>query len=131
MKYAILIYESADAFDARTSEDQGAYWGAWQAYSEALKNAGQHAGGTGLEAPTTGTTIRLRDGERTVEDGPYADTKEQLGGFFLIDVPDLETALDWAARCPLKAGSVEVRPALGTCQTPATQAAEAHAVLAN
>jgi hypothetical protein len=131
MKYAILIYETADGFDARTGEDQAAYRGAWQDYSEALKHAGHHAGGMGLEPPSTGTTIRLSDGERTVQDGPYADTKEQLGGFFLVEMPDLETALDWAARCPLKAGSVEVRPTLGSCQTTAAQAVEDRAVLAN
>ncbi len=131
MKYAILIYESPEAFDARTGEDQAAYWGAWQAYSEALKHAGLHAGGTGLEPPLTGTTIRLRDGERSVQDGPYADTKEQLGGMFLIDVPDLDTALEWAARCPIKDGAAEVRLALSACQAPAGAKAEARAVLAN
>jgi hypothetical protein len=60
-----------------------------------------------------GTTLRQRDGKRQVQDGPYADTKEQLGGFYEIDVPDLDTALDWAARCPAAAtGAVEVRPNL-------------------
>src|SRR4051812_22216548 len=110
MKYILMIYESADAFDARTGKDQGAHWGAWKAYAEALKHAGHHAGGSGLEPPSTGTTVRLRDGERAVQDGPYADTKEQLGGFFIIDVPDLDAALDWAARCPAATdGVIEVR----------------------
>ena len=69
--------------------------------------------GAGLEAPQTATTIRVRDGRRQVQDGPYSDTKEQLGGYFVIDVPDLDTALEWAARSP-SAGSacVEVRPVL-------------------
>ena len=75
--------------------------GAWQAYAEALRHAGVMAGGKGLEPPATATTVRFRGGERTVQDGPYADTKEQLGGFFIIDVPDLDAALDWAARCPV------------------------------
>ena len=74
--------------------------GAWQAYAEALRHAGVMAGGKGLEPPSTATTVRFRGGERTVQDGPYADTKEQLGGFFILDVPDLDAALDWAARCP-------------------------------
>ena len=75
------------------------------------------AGGKGLEPPSTATTVRFRGGERTVQDGPYADTKEQLGGFFIIDVPDLDTALEWAARCPaITGGAVEVRPAMGSCQ---------------
>jgi hypothetical protein len=131
MKYLLMIYESADAFDARTGKDQGAYWGAWQAYADALKDAGHHAGGSGLEPPSTGTTLRLRDGERAVQDGPYADTKEQLGGFVILDVPDLDTALDWAARCPAATdGVVELRPALGSCQASTNGAVEARGVLA-
>jgi hypothetical protein len=70
-------------------------------------------GGAGLQPPPLGTTVRERDGKRHVQDGPYADTKEQLGGFYEIDVPDLDTALDWAARCPsASTGAVEVRPNL-------------------
>src|SRR4051794_25359155 len=111
MKYMLMIYESPEAFDARTGKDQGAFWGAWRAYADALRHAGVMAGGSGLEPPSTGTTVRLRDGERTVQDGPYADTKEQLGGFFIVDVPDLDAALDWAARSPAATdGLVEVRP---------------------
>ncbi len=112
MKYALLIYESAADFDSRTNPNKAAFWGAWTAYAEALRGAGVMAGGSGLELPATGTTIRRRDGERTVQDGPYAETKEQLGGFFLIDVPDLDAAMEWAARCPVTDGAVEVRPLL-------------------
>jgi len=131
MKYLILAYESSAAFDARTGEDRAAYMGAWQAYAAALKNSGHHVSGSGLEAPSTGTTVRLRGGERTVQDGPYADTKEQLGGFFIIDVPDLDVALDWAARCPAAAdGVVEVRPVLGSCQETAGMADAMRSVLA-
>lgn len=131
MKYLLMIYESAAAFEARTGKDQPAYMGAWQAYAEALKNSGHHVGGSGLEAPSTGTTVRLRGGERTVQDGPYADTKEQLGGFFIIDVPDLDVALDWAARCPAATdGVIEVRPVLGSCQETAGVASAIRAVLA-
>jgi hypothetical protein len=112
MKYVLMIYESAGEFEARTGKDRDAFWGAWRAYAEALKQAGVMAGGSGLEPPSAATTVQHRDGERTVQDGPYADTKEQLGGFFIIDVPDLDAALDWAARCPVRDGAVEVRPAL-------------------
>lgn len=130
MKYLLMIYESADAFDARTGKDKEAFWGAWQSYAEAIRNAGHHAGGSGLEPPVTGTTLRLRDGERMVQDGPYADTKEQLGGYFVLDVPDLDTALDWAARCPAAAyGAIEIRPLLGSCLLP-NGAEEMRAVLA-
>jgi hypothetical protein len=130
MKYLIMAYESADAFETRTGEHQGAYLGAWRAYADALRHAGVMAGGKGLEPPSTGTTLRLRDGERTVQDGPYADTKEQLGGFFIIDVPDLDAALDWAARCPAAAdGAVEVRPVLQSCQETSEASDEARAVV--
>jgi hypothetical protein len=125
MQYLIMAYESASAFEARTGEDNAAYWGAWKAYADALRSADVLAGGRGLESPATGTTLRLRSGERTVQDGPYAETKEQLGGFFIIDVPDLETALDWAVRCPAVGdGAVEVRPLLASCQAPASAPAE-------
>jgi len=69
--------------------------------------------GAGLQPPRTATTLRIRDGQRHVQDGPYADSKEQLGGFFVINVPDLDTALAWAARSPAaSSGAVEVRPVL-------------------
>lgn len=112
MKYMIAIFEHADAFALREDPDRGpAYMGSWHDYSRALAEAGVIAGGAGLMPPATATTLRLRDGQRHVQDGPYADTKEQLGGFYLIDVPDLDTALDWAARCPAAPhGAIEVRP---------------------
>jgi hypothetical protein len=116
MKYLLIAYESSEAFRARSSEQQEQYWGAWRAFADALRHAGVMDGGRGLEPPATGTTVRVRDGERIVQDGPYADTKEQLGGFCILEVPDIETALDWAARCPAAAdGAVEVRPALASC----------------
>ena len=121
MNYTILIYESAANFALRTdAEKQEAYWAAWPPYRKALEDAGVFVTGAGLQPPETGTTVKLRDGQRLVQDGPFADTKEQLGGFFIIDVPDLDTALEWAARCPCFSfgGSVvEVRPTL--CQNPA------------
>lgn len=116
MKYSLLIYETAQGFALRNDPDpkkREAYWAVWPAYAKALQDAGVMAGGAGLEPPTTATTLRLGDGKRLVQDGPYADTKEQLGGFFMIDVPDLDTALEWAARIPAASGSViEVRPNL-------------------
>jgi hypothetical protein len=78
---------------------------------QAVRDAGVFTGGAGLEAPDTATTVRVQGGKRLVQDGPYADTKEQLGGFFVIEVPDLDTAPDWAARYPAGSdGLVEVRP---------------------
>ncbi len=115
MKYTILIYETAADFTARTDERcQEAYWGAYRAYTKALMDAAVMAGGSGLQPAHLATTIRQHDGKQRVQDGPYAETKEQLGGYYVIDVPDLDKALEWAARCPAAStGVVEVRPNLG------------------
>jgi hypothetical protein len=115
MKYAVIVYETPEHMAARTDPARAdAYWGSYVAYSQALQQAGVAAGGAGLQPPTTATTVRLRGGQRHVQDGPFADTKELLGGFFVIDVSDLDTALQWAARCPscAEGGSAEVRPLL-------------------
>lgn len=114
MRYAILIHESASDFAARNDAERAPqYWGAWKAYNAALVAAGVITGGAALQGPDTSTMVRLADGKRRVQDGPYADTKEQIGGFMLIDVPDLDQALHWAALCPAAAsGAVEVRPIL-------------------
>ena len=99
MNYSLLIYERPADFAARADPArQPAFWQSWKAYSKAPREAGIMAGGAGLEPPETATTARLSGGERLAQDGQYADTKEQLGGFFIIDVPDLDTALAWAAR---------------------------------
>jgi len=114
MKYTILIYESEADFSARTDDRRkGAYWGAYRTYTKALTEAGVFAGGAPLEPAHLAATIRQRDGERQVQDGPYAEAKEQLGGYYVIEAPDLDHALDWAARCPAAAtGAVEARPNL-------------------
>lgn len=116
MNFSILIYETQADFAARNHPDatkREAYWSAWPAYVEALKQADVFVGGAGLQTPDTATTLRFRQDRRQVQDGPYADTKEQLGGFFIIDVPDLDTAMEWAARVPRSPGRVfEVRPNL-------------------
>jgi len=114
MNYTILIYESEHDWSARTDgKRKDAYWGAYRAYTKALADAGIMVGGAGLQPPAAATTVRQRDAKRQVQDGPYAETKEQLGGFYVINVPDLDTALEWAARCPGAAGgAVEVRPNL-------------------
>lgn len=112
MQYLIMALETQDDFAAREDPARTAgYWAGWEAYLAALTESGVMTGTGGLYPPATATTVRLRDGQRVVHDGPYADTKEQLGGYFAIDVPDLDAALEWAARCPSAArGSVEVRP---------------------
>ena len=115
MKFTILIYETAAEIAARTDgRRKDAYWGAYRAYTKALSDAGVMAGGAGLQPANRATTVRHRDGQRHVQDGPYAEAKEQLGGYYLLEVPDLDAALDWAARCPAAStGVVEVRPNLG------------------
>jgi len=111
MKFALLIYEPLDAFASRKGDGSDAYTGAWRAYHKALVESDVFVGGDPLEVPETGTTIKIKDGKRGVQDGPYADTKEQLGGFTIIEVPSLDAALEWAARCPAASyGAVEVRP---------------------
>jgi hypothetical protein len=110
MRYLLLIYteESAGAPDAAETEKvMNEYW----AYEAAVGEAGVKRAGDALQPSTTATTVRVKDGERIVTDGPFAETREVLGGYYLIDVPDLDAALDWAARCPgAKYGSIEVRP---------------------
>src|SRR5215475_9888510 len=91
MKYTILIYENEVDFATRSDEKRKeAYWGAYRAYTQALTQAGVMIGGAGLQLPGRATTIRLRAGKRQVQDGPFAEAKEQLGGYYVIDVPDLD-----------------------------------------
>ena len=107
----LLIYETADDFSRARTEQPSALMGAWRAYYRALVDAGVYVGGAPLEPPSTGATVRVHGGQRRVQDGPYADTKEQLGGQIVLELASLDEALDWAARCPTAAsGAVEVRP---------------------
>lgn len=112
MKYTLLIYESPADFAALRDPKQGeAIMTGVMRYLQALKDAGVFVDGAGLQPPDTATTLRLRDGQHLVQDGPFADIKEQLGGFFIIDAPDLDAALEWAARFPQRPGqAIEVRP---------------------
>lgn len=112
MQYVMLIYESPADFEARDPPESEPYVAAWRAYYDALVAAGAYVGGGGpLKNPGTGTTIRVKDGRRYVQDGPFAEAKDQLGGFVILDLPSLDDALEWAARCPVAAtGAVEVRP---------------------
>jgi hypothetical protein len=110
MQYTLLIYQTETEFAARRDAGQRErFLASFMPYVRALKDAGIVVASGALESPDTATTIRVTDDQRHVQDGPYADTKEQLGGFFLIDVPDLDVALDWASRCPTGA-AIEIRP---------------------
>src|SRR6201992_1147289 len=111
MKYALLFHQSQKQFEQRDA----ASIAAGRAYGEALMAAGVFVGGAGLESPQNATTVSVRDGKRQVHDGPYAETKEFLAGFGIIEVTDLDSALEWAALHPAAAyASVEVRPLLGS-----------------
>ncbi|OPH49678.1 hypothetical protein BC351_36815 [Paenibacillus ferrarius] len=111
MKYTLLMYETTEDFAKRNDPiHKEAYAASWAHYVKAMLDSGIVVNGAGLEAPETATTLSLRGGELLVQDGPITETKEHLGGLMIIDVPDLDTALEWAARCP--GSSVEVRPNL-------------------
>jgi len=112
MKYMLLIYTD-EARGAQVAKEVGvAQMSApYIAYAEALQKAGVIRGGDRLQPTSTATTVKVSDGKTQVLNGPYVETKEQLAGYFMIDVPDLDAALSWAARCPGAAhGTVEVRP---------------------
>ncbi|MDL2401169.1 YciI family protein [Rhizobium mayense] len=110
MQYALIIRESAEDFKRR---EEPTYKNGWIAYTQALVQAGIMTGGAGLTAPETATVVRRRGDDHDVQDGPFPEGKEQLGGFYLIDVPNLDAALEWAVRVPVSQhGSVEVRPRL-------------------
>ena len=114
MQFMLIFKETAAEVAKRASAEAApAYWGAWNAYVGAMGQSGVVVSGNGLEPPHTATHVRLRDGKRVIHDGPYADTKEHLGGYFIIEVPGLDEALEWAARSPNAAtGSTEVRPVM-------------------
>ena len=114
MEYLLLANESPEDYAARDDPERAeAYWAGWTGYLAALSDAGVLRGAGGLHPPSSATTLRLREGQRLLQDGPFAETKEQLGGYFVLDLPDLDAALEWAGRCPsATTGSVEVRPQL-------------------
>jgi hypothetical protein len=111
VRYTLLLHypEASEAEIGRAAIEAG--MAAFRAYADALDAAGVLRSAEVLQPSTASTTVRLRDGELVIQDGPFADTKEQLGGTFVIDVPDLDAALDWAGRAPsVSWGAVEVRP---------------------
>ena len=112
MQYVIMFYEgAAEVAERNHPEKAQAYWGAWGAYAKAIADSGLMRGGAGLQPSSTATVLSMKDGKKHVQDGPYADTKEQLGGFFVLEVPNIDVALEWAAKSPaLAKGKIEVRP---------------------
>jgi hypothetical protein len=111
MQYLLTIYADESIFSKMSPSEQEQGMAAYMAYTQALAAAGVLKGRNRLQPASTATTVRIVNGKSQVLDGPYIESKEQLGGYFLIDVPDLDAALSWAARCPgASHGVVEVRP---------------------
>jgi hypothetical protein len=111
MQYLLLIYGNEAGMQSASKADMEKMVAAYGAYTEAMKKAGVLAGANRLRPTSSASTVRVTDGKSKVLDGPYAETKEQLAGYYMIDVPDLDAALSWAARCPgASVGAIEVRP---------------------
>ncbi len=111
MRYLLQIFANEAEENAIPEDQMGAIMEAFGAYTEALAKAGALLAGERLRPVSDATSVRVRDGKTEVLDGPFAETREQLGGYYLIDVPDLDAALAWAARCPSASyGTIEVRP---------------------
>jgi hypothetical protein len=111
MQYLLLIYGNEAGMQSASKADMEQMMAAYGAYTQAIKGAGVLVGSNRLKPSTSASTVRIADGKTKVLDGPYAETKEQLAGYYLIEVPDLDAALSWAARCPgANYGAIEVRP---------------------
>lgn len=111
MQYMLLIHSDEKAMQASTPEQSAAGLAAYGAYMKAMSEAGVRVAGERLHPSSTATLVRVKDGKTQVLNGPYAETKEQLGGYFVVEAPDLDAAISWAARCPgAQHGTMEVRP---------------------
>jgi hypothetical protein len=110
MRYLLMIHGSETADQGRSQTDREGRMAAYAAYTAAMKNAGVYVGGERLQPANSATLVRTNAGKTKVLNGPYAETREQLGGYYVIDAADLDAALSWAARCPgADGGTVEVR----------------------
>ncbi|HET9384660.1 MAG TPA: YciI family protein [Gemmatimonadales bacterium] len=111
MKYLCLIYDEEAKLATMSKTDADAFMGEYFAFTEDIKKSGHYVAGEALKPVNTATTVRMRNGKMSTTDGPFAETKEQLGGFYMIEARDLNDALQVASRIPsAKLGSVEVRP---------------------
>jgi hypothetical protein len=113
MKYLLALFGDETRFADATPEQRAQIMQAWDAYTRDAIDAGVHLGGEGLQPSATATTVRIQESaEPIVSDGPFAETKEQLGGYYLLECKDLDEALAWAKRIPMPGGTVEVRPVI-------------------
>jgi hypothetical protein len=113
MKYLLTIYNDESGFAEATPEQIQQVMAAYEAFGREVSEAGAMLGGEGLQPTSTATTVKVRDGETVTSDGPFADTREQLGGYYLLKCRDLDEAIGWAAKIPgAQDGTVEVRPVM-------------------
>jgi hypothetical protein len=113
MKFMLLLLGDESGWEQASPEDAAAEMKRWEDYSAQLTAAGAMVSGEGLQPTATAKTLRVENGERIVTDGPFAETKEQLGGFYVIECASVDEALDWAAKAPsIEEGSIEVRPVI-------------------
>jgi len=111
MRYLLLINSAESGYEKMSEAEMGELMGAYGRFQGELTGAGVHVDSHRLQPTATATTVRVRDGQTTTTDGPFAETKEQMGGYYLIDVPNLDEAIAWAAKIPTATyGSIEVRP---------------------
>ncbi len=114
MKYLFLLYADEIAGAAISPEAMQGFMSEMYAYEDALKQAGVPFISEGLHPTSAATTVRTQNGKKVITHGPFAETKEQIGGFFMIEVPNLDEAIEWAARCPASRwGAIEIRPVAG------------------
>jgi hypothetical protein len=115
MKYLLLIYENEAAFASLSEGEQGKIFGEYMDYSKRIKKSGNYVGGEALEPTATATTVRVKDGKTLTTDGPFAETREQLGGYYLVEAKDLDEAITLAGGIPgARTGCIEVRPIMPT-----------------
>jgi hypothetical protein len=111
MQYLLMIYANEKAEANMNEGERGELFAAYMKYTEDLKQAGAFVAGDALQPVSTATSVRVRNGDKITTDGPFAETKEQLGGYYLIEAKDLDAATQWAAKIPsAKYGTIEVRP---------------------
>lgn len=113
MQYLLLIYENEKQWAAMPKNESEKVFGDYRAFTQSIAQSGHYKGGNPLQPTTTATTVRVRNGKRETTDGPFAETREQLGGYYLVDAKDLDEAIGIAERIPgARMGSIEVRPVM-------------------
>ncbi len=121
MQYMLLIYDDETQWERMSEDERKAVMGEYSAYTSSLREKGQFVDGAPLQPTSTATSVRVRDGDRLVTDGPFAETKEQLGGFYIVEAESVDEAIELASRIPsARFGTIEVRPLMEIrAETPA------------